>query len=99
MHTSTEISVYMNVWLTQDHLAGKQYLGWLAIREKLAEVQKDEDIRAASRPAKNQGRDYPRNHGRDHPRDHSRDQGRDRDRERERHGREREREREDRNGR
>ena len=36
----------------QDHLAGKQYLGWLAIREKLAEVQKDDEKRgSASRPA------------------------------------------------
>ena len=36
----------------QDHLAGKQYLGWLAIREKLAEVQKDDEKRgSAPRPA------------------------------------------------
>ena len=35
----------------QDHLAGKQYLGWLAIREKLAEVQKDDEKRGSTRPA------------------------------------------------
>ncbi len=41
----------------QDHLTGKQYLGWLAIREKLGEMQRADAERgyskaAEARPAK-----------------------------------------------
>ena len=44
-------------WDVQDHLAGKQYLGWKAIRDKLAELQESRKhlppppIQPVARPA------------------------------------------------
>lgn len=35
---SVNLAEYLWNSLLQDHLAGKQYLGWLAIREKLTEL-------------------------------------------------------------
>ena len=56
----------------QDHLAGKQYLGWEAIRNKLKEFEKDEEERKASRPdhrSKEAEAHRPRDRERDRPRE------------------------------
>ena len=80
----------------QDHLMGKQYLGWKAIREKLEEVKKAEADKLEKPPGRDRDRERERDRG-----DHHRDRDRDRDRERDRgHSsrgdRDRERERKDR---
>jgi hypothetical protein len=73
----------------QEHLSGKQYLGWLAIRDKLTELR--EKHRSLPRDS---GRESGRDRDRDRDRDGEREKDRDRDRERERdRGRDRDRDR------
>ena len=63
----------------QDHLQGKQYLGWKAIRDTLAAMQ--ERLRSAPEPPRS--RDRERSRERDNER--SRDREREREREYDRH--------------
>ena len=66
---------------SQDHLAGKQYLGWQAIREKLKEFEKEDEERRAERAAYGQkGRERERE--RERPRERERDSNREKERER-----------------
>ena len=71
----------------QEHLSGKQYLGWLAIRDKLTELR--EKHRSLPRDS---GRESGRDRDRDGEREKDRDRDRDRERDRER-GRDRDRDR------
>lgn len=64
----------------QDHLAGKQYLGWQAIRDKYKEFQKEDEERRASKSTL-KGKEP------DPPREKDRERHRERPRERERDGR------------
>ncbi len=81
----------------QDHLEGKQFRGWLAIREKLAEVQaaaaekgrpKEPDVRE-HRSDRERDRDRDRDRGRSSRSDRDRERDRDRDRDHSRRDRER----------
>jgi hypothetical protein len=63
----------------QEHLSGKQYLGWLAIRDKLTELR--EKHRSLPRDS---GRESGRDRDRDRDGEREKDRDRDRDRERER---------------
>ena len=60
--------------MSQDHLQGKQYLGWKAIRDTLAAMQ--ERMRSAPEP--------PRSRERERSRERDNERSRDRERERER---------------
>jgi len=95
----------------RDHLAGKQYLGWKAIREKLADLQtllagvppprarggRDDDDRRRSSPGRDRdGRDRHRSRSRDHDRRHDRDHDRRHDRDYDRRDRGRDRHYDDR---
>ena len=70
----------------QEHVQGKQYLGWSAIRDKLKELQGRFGHREPERhrePDRHRSKDMDRE--RERPRDQGRDRDRDRDRERDRH--------------
>eukprot|EP00884_Botryococcus_braunii_P012728 jgi/Botrbrau1/21456/Bobra.0216s0064.1 len=66
-----------------DHLTGKQYLGWFAIREKLKEMKAKYGDKPPAMVA-NYSRDRERSRDRDRERDRQSNRERDRDRERER---------------
>lgn len=65
----------------QDHLEGKQYKGWLAIREKLAEMQKaaQEKGGGSRRPKEPDSRERDRERDRDRRRSSRSDRERERD--------------------
>ncbi len=65
----------------QEHLTGKQYLGWKIIREKFAELTKKFETRAASREPE----ERPVGRSSSHPAEEARPRdARERERERER---------------
>ena len=74
-----------HVWSLQEHIQGKQYLGWSAIRDKLKELQGRFGHREPERhrePDRHRSKDMDRE--RERPRDQGRDRDRDRDRDRHR---------------
>ena len=56
--------------LLQEHIQGKQYLGWSAIREKLTEMQGKYGV--AKEPERHRSRDMERERERERPREHPR---------------------------
>ena len=87
MPSILEVSDFLDLLLgptMQDHLAGKQYLGWQAIRDKYTEFAKEEEERKASR---SHAEPKSRERERDRPRERDRDRNRERERHRERDGR------------
>ncbi len=56
-------------FVCQDHLNGKQYLGWLAIREKFKEMQQKYGDKPLPQSVPGHGRDRNRSRDRDRERD------------------------------
>ncbi|PIN23217.1 Spliceosome subunit [Handroanthus impetiginosus] len=91
------LSVYDSDRRLADHFGGKLHLGYMQIREKLAELQEEKDKkrkafeeerrskdrRSRDRDSRDRGRDYD-HRSRDRDRHYDRDRGYDRERERER---------------
>ncbi|PSR92920.1 Luc7-like protein [Actinidia chinensis var. chinensis] len=100
------LSVYDSDRRLADHFGGKLHLGYMQIREKLAELQEERNkkrkVYEDERRSKERSREHDREASRDHDRGESRERGRDHDRrsrDRDRHydrdhGYDRERERE-----
>ncbi|XP_021282714.1 putative RNA-binding protein Luc7-like 2 isoform X1 [Herrania umbratica] len=79
------LSVYDSDRRLADHFGGKLHLGYMQIRDKLAELQEERNKsrkldRYDDRRSKERSRDHDRESSRDHDRGDSRDRGRDYDR-------------------
>ncbi|XP_057475348.1 uncharacterized protein LOC130763450 isoform X2 [Actinidia eriantha] len=78
------LSVYDSDRRLADHFGGKLHLGYMQIREKLAELQEERNkkrkVYEDERRSKERSREHDREASRDHDRGESRERGRDHDR-------------------